>query len=212
MAIFDSPARLLDTVSAPLGDLIASVGRGVADAQRALDAQTIENFKGIYGSGAEAFKALRELGYQPTWYQIPEATAEIAIALTLSGEASSVPGEPSAMVPKASRLRVYGAPVDAGYASRYNYEVRASSTLKFRIVPVPPSTQAAGMKIMPDLVTQKHTYAQARQVLEQLGIEYAITGSGTTDDAIVVDTQPDAGEIVAAGLAATLTLQAPGGA
>lgn len=206
MAIFDSPARLLDTVSAPLGDLIAAVGRGVADAQRALDAQTIETFKEIYGAGAGAFQALRELGYQPTWYQIPEATAEIAIALTISGEASAVPGQPSSMTPNASRLRVYGAPVDAGYASRYNYEVRASSTLKFRIVPVPPSTQASGMKIMPDLVSSPHTYAQARGVLEPLGITYAITGPGTADDAIVTETQPGAGDIVASGLAVTLTL------
>jgi hypothetical protein len=208
MAIFDSPARLLDTLSAPLGDLIASVGRGVADAQQALDAQTVENFKEIHGAGSEAFKALRELGYQPTWYQIPEATAEIAIALTISGEASAVPGEPSSMVPKASRLRVYGAPVDAGYASRYNYEVRASSTLKFRIVPVPPSTQASGMKIVPNVVGK--TYKEARELLQQLGIDYAAEDTAT-DQAVVTDTQPDAGDIAAPGLAVRLIFKPAGG-
>ena len=56
MAIDD---ELLDVLSAPLGDLIASVGRGVADAQRALDAASLEALREIYGSDEECCAGCR---------------------------------------------------------------------------------------------------------------------------------------------------------
>jgi hypothetical protein len=189
MARFESPEGISDVLAAPLGELIAAVGRSVAEAQQAMDGQAIEHFRQIYGGGegAEAFEALRSIGYQPTWYQIPEATAEITIAFTATGSSdTSSPGS--------RRLGIYGAPVDAAYQSKFNYGVQASSSLKFRVVPVPPPAAAARMRIAPDLVNL--TLASARSLLAELGIELEVTAAGATDASIVTAQLPAAGGVL----------------
>ena len=162
MAIDD---ELLDVLSAPLGDLIAAVGRGVADAQRALDEASLEALRAIYGSDEEVLRGLQAIGYRPTWYQIPEAESEIQIALSVSGTEASTPiGGPA---PR-TKVKLYAAPVDAGYSSRYNFALTASSRLKFRVVPVPPSSAAEAIRVVPSLVGLPLGEAQAR--LSMLGI------------------------------------------
>jgi hypothetical protein len=135
---------MMDVLAVPLGELISAVGRSVAGAQQTMDERFIEHFSAIYDQSVAAFEPLRAIGYQPTWYQIPEATAEIALAITVGGPqvdaASSV----------SRRRDLYGAPVDAGYQSRFNYRLKTASSLKFRIVPVPPP-EAATRLPSPDL-------------------------------------------------------------
>jgi len=184
-------------LAAPLGDLIAAVGRSVAEAQQAMDDQTIEHFRTIYADGNGAFDALRSIGYQPTWYQIPEATAEIAIALTASTSTSTSSGA----APK--RLAIYGAPVDAAYQSKYNFNVQATSSLKFRVVPVPPPTSAARLRIVPNFVDQ--SLAQARNLAIEAGIEL-ILPAGAAETARVSGQSPVAGSVLPAEAGVTLTL------
>ena len=107
----DRPEQMIDALSAPLGDLIAEVGRSVAEAQMAMDAATIENVRTLATASGpnDPNLLLRQIGYQPTWYQIPEVTAEITIALTLSG-AGSASQSPGTAAP---RMRMLAAPVDA---------------------------------------------------------------------------------------------------
>jgi hypothetical protein len=145
----DHPEQMIDALSAPLGDLIAEVGRSVAEAQMAMDAGTIANVLALATASGpdDPNRLLRQIGYQPTWYQIPEVTAEITVALTLTGSDQS-----SNRSSGASRMRMLAAPVDASYASRFNYELKAASSLKFRIVPVPPSPGAERMRVVPTLV------------------------------------------------------------
>lgn len=195
----DQPEQMIDALSAPLGDLIAEVGRSVAEAQMAMDAATIENVRALVTASGpdDPNRLLQQIGYQPTWYQIPEVTAEITVALTLSGSGqSSVQGGGK---PAASRMRMLAAPVDASYASRYNYELKAASSLKFRIVPVPPSPQAERMRVVPALVGL--SFAQARGRLAELDIRWTLPdGVSAPADATLVATQlPAAGEILTAG-------------
>jgi hypothetical protein len=153
---------LLDVLSAPLGDLIASVGHGVADAQRALDSASLAALREIYGSDEDFFRELQAIGYRPTWYHIPEAEGDIQIALSVSGtETTSSVGS---LTPRA-RIKLYAAPVDAGYTSRYNFALTASSRLKFRVVPVPPSWPP-------------RRYAWCRRVGLQLGEARAAIAAG----------------------------------
>ena len=187
MAIDDD---LLDVLSAPLGDLIASVGRGVADAQRALDSASLAALREIYGSDEDFFRELQAIGYRPTWYQIPEAESDIQIALSVSGTEASAPSAGS--VATRARIKLYAAPVDAGYTSRYNFALTASSRLRFRVVPVPPSSAAEAIRVVPSLVGLQIGEVRAR--LSLLGIGAAIPDA---EDSAVVQTQtPEPGAIL----------------
>ncbi|MCP4665443.1 MAG: PASTA domain-containing protein [Deltaproteobacteria bacterium] len=203
-----SPTEMTEALSAPLGDLISAVGKGVAEAQHAMDMQTIETFKSIYGpkgSNAKAYEELKQLGYQPTWYKIPEASAEITISLTVSGEAmetgttGSQQGTSVAEPQGPGRIKLYAAPVDANYTNRYNFDLKAASHLKFKIVPVPPSSQTTDMKIMPDLAGK--TLREARDILEELDISYNVVDMtpATQETDVLAGFAPEAGKILTTG-------------
>lgn len=195
----DQPEQMIDALSAPLGDLIAEVGRSVAEAQMAMDAATIQNVRALVTASGpdDPNRLLQQIGYQPTWYQIPEVTAEITIALTLSGSGQS--GGQSGGKPGGSRMRMMAAPVDASYASRYNYELKAASSLKFRIVPVPPSPAAERMRVVPVVVGL--SFEQARVRLAELDIRWTLPDkvAAPADATLVATQQPAAGEILTGG-------------
>lgn len=164
--------ELYDSLSAPLGDIISSVARGVADAQQALDMRTIETFKEIYGKNDGLREELRQLGYQPTWYKIPEVNAEIIMSLSIS-ENSETNINQLANTDRSSKpnaLKLYAAPIDANYSNRYNYDIRGASKVTFKIVPVPPSPRAEDMKVVPYLIGKLQE--DAERLLQMLGIEY----------------------------------------
>ena len=124
----------MDTLAAPLGELIIAIGRSVADAQATLDGRVLEHFGAIYDQSAAAFEPLRAIRYQPTWYHVSEATAQIALALTVTRSQGGA---------QPTRRDVLVAPVDGEYASRFTYRHRSASSLTFRIVPVPEPAAAA---------------------------------------------------------------------
>jgi hypothetical protein len=192
MATFDNP--LLDVLSVPLGDLISSVGRGIADAQRDLDAGSLAALQEIYGSSEGLFHELQRIGYRPTWYHIPEAEGEIQVALTVSGEQHSTGTNTTGL--GRSKVKIYAAPIDAGYTSRFNFTLQAASRVKFRIVPVPPSSAAEAMQVVPALIGLPVSEARARLTL------LAISGNvaaGTADTAIVSAQDPGPGSILPPG-------------
>ena len=196
-----SVTQLTDSLSAPLGDLIAAVGRGVSEAQRSLDAGSIATLREMYDADEGTLVELRQLGYQPTWYQIPELEAEITMALSVSGQSSS---SGVGAGPAAGRVKLYAAPVDATFRNRYDFDLRAASSVKFRIVPVPPSPAASEVKAMPSL--DGKTYLEARELLASLGIEFTHSGSGSTaDEAALVSYSPAAGALLSTDQYATLT-------
>jgi hypothetical protein len=178
----DDPLRYLDALSAPMGDLIASVGRGVAEAQQALDMGSLAALQALYADADDQTLALlREIDYRPTFYAIPEVTSELTVALTITGQSSSASSSSSTALASSStslataldatRPRLYVAPVDAGYQNRYGFDLRATSSLKFKIVPVPPPSQAELLRVVPDLVGR--TLAQTRTLLELYRIAWA---------------------------------------
>jgi len=195
MADLKNPNQLLDALSLPVGDLIAEVGKGVAEAQQALDAQVIENFKRIYADDDEALKHLRELGYRPTWYHIPEAEAELKIALSVSGNYSSE-GK--------SKTRMYAAPVDATYKSNFDYSLEGTSSLKFRVVPIPEPARLEAKAVVPNLIGS--TLAEAETTLKTLNIPYEVSPENSSADAQVTKVEPDAGTMIDADQTVMLTV------
>lgn len=121
-----------DTVSAPLGDIIASVGQGVADAQAALDQGSLAQTLRLYQAGDDkTMQMLKDIGYQPTFYTIPEAEGDITVAMKM--ELSSTQNTAGA-----TKIRMYATPVDAGYSNRYSYTAEIQARIRFKIVPIPP--------------------------------------------------------------------------
>ena len=211
MARFGSSTELLETLSAPVGDLIASIGINIAHAQKALDGQAIANFMEIYGEGGSALKELRKIGYQPTWYHFPETKAEIKVALTVSGEAESRVSTEQTTGPTLkggpTRLKLYAAPVDGTYAGKFNYELKAATTVAFKVVPVPPPLKASNMKVAPEVSAGETTVAQAKELLEDLEISYEIRpGEAINDEDVITGQDPAPGELILEGEHMTLTV------
>jgi hypothetical protein len=194
---------LLEALSCPLGELIASVGRGVAEAQRELDHASLATLQDVYARGDGLFGELQKIGYRPTWYHIPEAEGDLQVALTISGnEASAGAGTTPPAGAARSKLKLYAAPVDAGYASRFGYTLNASSRVKFKIVPVPPSNAAEALLAMPALTGLSLSEARARLAL--LGITASLPSAA--DSAIVTSQQPAPGTLLGSNTAVTVAV------
>jgi hypothetical protein len=199
-----------DSLAAPLGDLIAAVGRGLAEAQQALDLATIETIKALHTGQGESLDVLRRLGYQPTWYRIPELSAEITLSLSI-GSTTTTSGTSSAQGQTEAgpgRIRLYGSTMDANYTNRYDYDLNAASVIKFRIVPVPPSTQAADIKVVPRLERMPFKDASAR--LAELQIPFDLPTPPPRDDEVVQGTDPGPGEFLPPGRRLTLSFDREG--
>jgi len=192
---------LLEALSCPLGELIASVGRGVAEAQRELDHASLATLQDVYARGDGLFGELQKIGYRPTWYHIPEAEGDLQIALTISGnEASGGAGTTPPAGAARSKVKLYATPVDAGYASRFGYTLNASSRVKFKIVPVPPSNAADALLAMPALTGL--TLSEARARLSLLGITGTLPSAA--DSAVVTSQQPAPGTLLGSNTPVTV--------
>ncbi|MCL6271674.1 PASTA domain-containing protein [Sansalvadorimonas sp. 2012CJ34-2] len=186
-----------DVVVSPLGDVIASVGQGVADAQQALDEASIAKTLEIYTEGGEkALEILRAIGYKPTFYTLPETTGEVKVALRLGPKQSSSIQPAVSKTRKAAvstalaragldtpalKPRMFATPVDAGYANKYGYQADVSAKLTFKIVPVPAPGGADELRVLPKLVGLKAN--DAEQLLDSLGLDTVyINQQGVTID------------------------------
>lgn len=82
-------------------------------------------------------------GFQPTFYQFVETMIEVQMAVSVTSENTSenkVKGTAysySYGYPRSLRIRA--TPVDATYTSKYNFSQEGSSTIRTRLVPMPPN-------------------------------------------------------------------------
>lgn len=174
-----------ELLSNPLGDLIASIGRGVGEAQAALDAgslaQTLEMYREDESRSPEdkrTIELMREIGYQPTFYTIPETEceAQVSISLGVSGN------EPTSPIQNgySNRTKMYATPLNAGNINRYNLNAQASAKLKFKIVPVPTDAVISEMRIMPNL--ENKSFKDAKILLASLGLNYKLAEGVKEED------------------------------
>jgi hypothetical protein len=131
--------KVADMLSAPMEEVIAALGTGIARAQRELDRYAITAQQEI-----DQDPLLSEAGLQATFYQIPRAELELNIAIALEENTKPVTSGNtltaiSATALKASSIRqIHLQPVNASYANQFNFNTQASSKVKLTIVPVPP--------------------------------------------------------------------------
>lgn len=122
-----------EVLVAPLSTILSEMGRSIAQTQRALDRNSIDTQIEL-----STDEALKEFHLEATWYHIPEVDIELKMALTMKYETE---------VDSRNRIRGYrpvlnAAPLNASYKSLNSYAVEGSSTLKAKIVSIPPSIRS----------------------------------------------------------------------
>lgn len=148
--------ELLDV---PLPDMVAKLAIGVADAQRALDENSIETAQAladttikvvpaitqtISAEGDVSFSqaepidmSLLQVGLNPTFYQFSEASIEVTmdIKTTTSSETSVKVGVKAKV---GFSMWSASARVDVAHNRKFGKDVRGTSKLVTRMTPVPP--------------------------------------------------------------------------
>ena len=147
--------ELLDV---PLPDMVAKLALGIAEAQRALDensvatareladttievvpavTQTISNSGVTFAQAAPIEMSLLQVGLNPTFYQFAEASIEVTmdIKTTTSTETNVKVG-----VAAKAGFAMWSASVrvDVSHNRKFQKEVRGTSRLFTKMVPVPP--------------------------------------------------------------------------
>lgn len=197
----NGPSQFLSEIySIPFGDMIASVGEGVATAQTALDQASLQATLAVYSDTADPeLRLLREIGYQPTFYVIPKASGKMVVSLSMFSETTS----------EGQGLRLMASPLNPTLSNKYGYTGSASAELTFDIVPVPPNEQ---IRQVPDMTGK--TAEAATSVLQQLGLivrfaEDTARPVEPPDQRLVTAQSPTAGAIVKIDTSVMLTLQEP---
>jgi hypothetical protein len=209
----DNPVNIFSELLAnPLGELISSIGRGIGEAQAALDEGSLQQTLEIYREDNAAdrtpeqqrmMQLVREIGYQPTFYVIPETDveAQVSLSMTLSNtNTSPVSGQPVA------KHTVMATPINAGNINRFGIAANAVAKLKFKIVPVPPPAAVAEMRVVPNLI-DKPMDATTIELITLLGFTYSFADSVETG--VIKQQTPVGNEIVKLGDNIVLKVESP---
>lgn len=148
--------ELLDV---PLPDMVTKLALGIAEAQRALDENSVETAQLLADTTIEVIPAftqtiaangtvtftsadavemsLLQVGLNPTFYQFAEATIEVTmdIKTTTSSETNI---KVSAKAKVGFAMWSASVRVDVSHNRKFQKEVRGTSRLVTRMVPVPP--------------------------------------------------------------------------
>jgi hypothetical protein len=194
-----------EALSAPLGELIASIGQGVGEAQAALDQGSLAQYMTIYDAENtdELVKLMRDIGYQPTFYTIPETEVEAQVSLSLSMEEKTSSNTSTANPFERSKMKVYAMPSNASTNNQYNINVNAFAKLKFKIVPIPTPEAIANLRVVPNVVGQSPE--QAANILASIGLASVVVSSIAVGT--ISSQNPSAGTRVDIGSIVELTIQ-----
>jgi hypothetical protein len=195
-----------DVLAAPLGEIISSVGNGVAEAQAALDAASLSQTLAIYNTSNadETVALLRNIGYQPTFYALPETEVEAQISMALSISESYTGANTGLQRNGGIKTKMYATPASANFNNTYNLGVNAFSKIKFKIVPVPAPNDSGELRVVPLL--KGKTLGEARSLLAQLGLSDTGIAAATPDTAIIATQSPLADVVIRSGQSVTLTI------
>lgn len=213
MSTSNDPVKLFsELLGSPLGELISSVGQGVGDAQAALDQGALQQTLELYDLSKDderteeelkLLNLIRGMGYQPTFYTIPETEveAQISLSLDLKSEQSS----PAAGY-TLSKYAINATPLNAGNVNRFGLQSNAMAKLKFKIVPVPPPQNLAEIRLVPDFST-KNWNEETKELIQNLGFTYELR---SPDDEVITDEEtadglPIAGQTPEPGTVANIT-------
>lgn len=124
---------------APLPHLVESLSSSLADAQNQLTMKAIDALirlsdpeNGIQLPGETHKRSLLELGFEPSFLHITEATISARVAFTCAeGNEWTVGGNIGVSI------GVFSASINASYTNKYSFESEGASEVKARIVSIP---------------------------------------------------------------------------
>ena len=160
-----------ELLAVPLPEMVMKLGLGIAEAQRALDENSVETAKmlaettvplvmavtqTIAADGTVSFTnadpvdvSLLQIGLLPTFYQFSEATIEVTmdIKVTTSSETNV---KVSAKAKVGFGCFSASVSVDVSHNRKFGKEVKGTSRLMTKMVPVPPPPRIAPELIFVD--------------------------------------------------------------
>ena len=134
------PTVTRQIMSAPLPQIIAQLGIAVADAQRALDANSVLSAELMSASevdlGGEKYNLIA-LGFTPTFYSFTEATVEAKLSFSMT-EGTEFGVTAGASVGVTAGIVMVAASVSVSYARKFSVSAEGMSSIAARIVSLPP--------------------------------------------------------------------------
>ena len=138
-----TPQVTRSLLSAPLPQIVERLGISIAQAQSALDANSVNIAKEMVDTkveiGGEEYNLL-SLGFVPTFYAFTEATVEAKLSFSMS-ESTEIGVKVGASVSGGVGFVMVAASVDVSYARKFSVSSEGSSSIAARIVSLPPPDQ-----------------------------------------------------------------------
>ncbi len=150
-----------DLLSVPFPEMVAKLAISIANAQKELDRNSIV----ILNEMGNVKKCAVELpiaavengslkedtittsmigaGFQPTFYQFAETIIEVKMTITATQnyeEQNQSKGDRVELTLDSRGITLSSTPINANYTNKYNYTAEGISTLRTRLVPMPPNT------------------------------------------------------------------------
>lgn len=154
-----------ELLNVPFGEMVQSLGMAIAEAQHALDMNSVQMAQMMSGSryidtdeeGKEVVRegvkinfggrslSLLELGFTPTFYQFVDTIIEVKISISMSSEDSRSTKTNEVNVNASAKMgwgkastKVHSTSVSASYASKNSYSAEGASLIRTKLVPIPP--------------------------------------------------------------------------
>lgn len=167
-----------DSYASDLSEIIKELGVGIAEAQRNLDMVSLDMQKQILKD-----KELTAMGFNATWYAIPEATFTLKMEYAYS---------------ETGERRISVVPMNATYNNSFRTERSEQSTLTLRFVPVPAPEGVTERVVVPDFSGMTCEEAASLATESKLKAEFLLTvgKSKLEQDTMVVQQSLAPGTVV----------------
>jgi len=127
-------------VTAPLPQIIEKLGLAIAQAQYALDTNSVALAKTMSETEVEIGDTsynLLSLGFQPSFYSFTEATVEAKLSFTMT-ETTETSIAVGVQVGVQYGVFMAAASVDVSYARKFSVSTEGASSIAARLVSLPP--------------------------------------------------------------------------
>jgi len=156
-----------EVLNVPFGEMVYQMASAIAKSQAELDATSVdilammgdqENYPVTLpiwdkdGNETNIETSMIGAGFQPTFYQFTDAIIEVKMAISMSRGSESSYGSESTTskdtsssgrnwwtLKKSKESTASTTTINANYTSKYSFKEEASSTLRVRLVPLPPN-------------------------------------------------------------------------